>query len=77
VLYALREEVGDATFQKIERAWIRTYTGKAAGTRDFVTLASKVAGRDLEPFLTPWLYGPTTPPMPDHPEWVVNPVPMG
>ncbi|MFJ2647592.1 M1 family metallopeptidase [Streptomyces sp. NPDC087420] len=77
VLYALREEVGDATFQKIERAWIRTYTGEAAGTGDFVALASKVAGRDLEPFLTPWLYGPTTPPMPGHPDWVVTPVPRG
>ncbi|MEU1130670.1 M1 family metallopeptidase [Streptomyces sp. NPDC005900] len=75
VLYALRERVGDATFQKIERAWLSGFKGRAAGTEDFVDLASKVAGEDLEGFLHPWLYGSKTPPMPGHPDWVVNPVP--
>ncbi|MFE0138350.1 M1 family metallopeptidase [Streptomyces sp. NPDC059037] len=73
VLYALREQVGDATFQKIERAWISTYRGKTASTRQYIDLASKVAGEDLEGFLRPWLYGSKTPPMPGHPDWVVDP----
>ncbi|WP_369214507.1 M1 family metallopeptidase [Streptomyces flavofungini] len=74
VLYALREKVGDATFQRIERAWVSEYKGRTAGTRQFIGLASKVAGEDLEGFLHPWLYGSKTPPMPGHPDWVVDPV---
>ncbi|MFF8659437.1 M1 family metallopeptidase [Streptomyces huasconensis] len=74
VLYALRERVGDATFQKIERAWVSGFQGRTASTRDFIDLASQVAGEDLEGFLRPWLYGAKTPPMPGHPDWVVDPV---
>lgn len=74
VLYALRAEVGDATFQRIEQQWFARYRGKAAGTQDYVALASEVAGRDLSGFLRPWLYGAHTPPMPGHPDWVVDPV---
>ncbi|MEU1202992.1 M1 family metallopeptidase [Streptomyces sp. NPDC005813] len=74
VLYALREKVGEETFGKIERAWVTTYKGKTASTQDYVDLASKVAGEDLDGFLHPWLYGAKTPPMPNHPDWVVAPV---
>ncbi|MER7934638.1 MULTISPECIES: M1 family metallopeptidase [unclassified Streptomyces] len=74
VLYALRQKVGDETFDRIERTWVTRYRGRAAGTKDFVALASEVAGEDLTPFLTPWLYGPHTPPMPGHPDWQVDPV---
>lgn len=74
VLYALREEVGEDVFARIERSWVTRYRGRAAGTADFVRLASGTAGRDLAPFLTPWLYGAHTPPMPGHPDWRVDPV---
>ncbi|MEU2713264.1 M1 family metallopeptidase [Streptomyces sp. NPDC007205] len=74
VLYALREKVGAETFGRIERSWVTAYQGRAAGTRDFIAVASRVAGEDLGPFLTPWLYGPHTPPMPGHPDWQVDPV---
>ncbi|GAA4211612.1 M1 family metallopeptidase [Actinocatenispora rupis] len=69
VLYALHEKVGAATFQRIERAWLARYANGSAGTAQFVTLASQVAGRDLGGFLHAWLYGTTTPPMPGHPDW--------
>ncbi|MFE0254486.1 M1 family metallopeptidase [Streptomyces sp. NPDC059010] len=72
VLYALREKVGAETFQKIDRAWLTKYRGKTASTQDFIDLASAVSGEDMEPFLRPWLYGPTTPPMPNHPDWVAT-----
>ncbi|WP_079060093.1 M1 family metallopeptidase [Streptomyces bungoensis] len=74
VLYALREEVGEDAFARIERSWVTRYRGRAAGTADFVRLASGVAGRDLAPFLDRWLYGAHTPPMPGHPDWRVDPV---
>jgi aminopeptidase N len=69
VLYALRQEVGDAVFRRIEREWPRRFGGGPASTADFIRLASAVAHRDLAPFLTAWLYGSTTPPMPGHPDW--------
>jgi aminopeptidase N len=75
VLYALRQEVGDATFRAIEREWVTRYRGRSASTSDFIALASEVAGRDLSEFLHDWLYGITTPPMPGHPDWTVEPVP--
>jgi len=75
VLYALRQQVGDASFQAIERAWVRTYRGKSASSADFIALASRVSGQDLTAFLNAWLYDTTTPPMPGHPEWTVEPVP--
>ncbi|MFF5666966.1 M1 family metallopeptidase [Streptomyces griseofuscus] len=74
VLYALREKVGTAVFERIEKSWVSTYRGRSAGTRDFIDLASRVAKQDLKPFLTAWLHGPHTPPMPGHPDWRVDPV---
>ena len=74
VLYALRQEIGNDTFERLERAWVRRYRGESAGTEDFIALASRVAGRDLSAFLGDWLYGTETPPMPGHPDWTVDPV---
>jgi aminopeptidase N len=74
VLYALRQEVGDATFRAIERGWAQRKRGESVGTEDFIRFASRVAGRDLGPFLREWLYGDATPPMPGHPDWTVDPV---
>ena len=74
VLYALRQEIGEARFERLERAWLERYGGESASTADFIALASRVAGRDLSGFLRAWLYGATTPPMPGHPDWTVLPV---
>jgi aminopeptidase N len=74
VLYALRQKVGEATFDRIEREWVRRYRDASPSTADFIALASKVARRDLRGFLGEWLYGTTTPPMPGHPDWTVDPV---
>jgi hypothetical protein len=72
VLYALREVIGQRAFARLERAWTQRYRGKSASTEDFIELASRVARRDLTAFLEEWLYGATTPPMPNHPDWTVN-----
>jgi hypothetical protein len=74
VLYALRQKIGAAAFARVERSWVRTYEGKTASTDDFIALASRVSGRNLTGFLRRWLYGNTTPPMPGHPGWTVDPV---
>jgi len=75
VLYALQQKVGAAKFQQIERAWVSKYKDRSAATGDFIRLASKVSGQNLTSFLTDWLYGAKTPPMPGHPDWTVSPVP--
>ncbi|MEP7090127.1 MAG: M1 family metallopeptidase [Nocardioidaceae bacterium] len=72
-LYALRQKVGRASFGRIERAWVHRYQGRSASTRDFIRLASRVSGRHLDGFLSAWLYGHTTPPMPGRPGWKVEP----
>ena len=72
VLYALRQVVGDRTFYEIERRWAQEYEGESASTDEFIALASRVARRNLGPFLRDWLYGSKTPPMPGHPDWTVN-----
>ncbi|MGW0365148.1 M1 family metallopeptidase [Streptomyces sp. NPDC002990] len=69
ILYALRQEIGAAAFDRVERRWVLEHRDGVAGTADFVRLASQEAGRDLQAFLEPWLYGATTPAMPGRPEW--------
>ncbi|MEV2252012.1 M1 family metallopeptidase [Streptomyces sp. NPDC050147] len=69
VLYALRQEIGQDDFDRLERDFVRTYRDGNATTADFVRLASSTAGRDLSGFFDAWLYGAKTPPMPGHPEW--------
>jgi aminopeptidase N len=73
VLYALQQTVGDPVFRAIERGWVTTFRGRSMGTGDFIAYASRVAGRDLGPFLRAWLYGRRIPPMPGHPGWKAEP----
>ncbi|MFJ7243318.1 M1 family metallopeptidase [Kitasatospora sp. NPDC098652] len=74
VLFALREKVGAATFDRIERTFLREHRHGTATTRDYVRTASEVSGQDLSGFLDDWLYGRRTPPVPGHPDWTVAPV---
>jgi aminopeptidase N len=73
VLYALRQEIGDTAFQRLERAWVALHRDGTATTADFERLASDIAGRDLSSFFKGWLYGEKTPPMPGHPDWRSEP----
>jgi aminopeptidase N len=73
-LYALRQQIGTPAFERLERAWVHKYAGSTAGTPDFIALASKISGHDQTAFLTAWLFGTTTPTMPGHPDWTVDPV---
>ena len=72
VLYALRQTIGTAAFDRLERSWVSTYRGRSASTQDFVALAAQVSGRDLSGFARDWLYGTTLPPMPGHPDWAAE-----
>ncbi|MCB5163735.1 M1 family metallopeptidase [Streptomyces bambusae] len=72
VLYALRQTIGTAAFEQLERTWVARHRDGVAGTADFTRLASEISGRDLGPFFQAWLYGDKTPPMPGHPEWAAR-----
>lgn len=56
VLHMLRQEVGDASFHKIIRAYYDQYKGGNADTRDFETVAETVSGKELRWFFDQWLY---------------------
>ncbi|MFF2406866.1 M1 family metallopeptidase [Streptomyces sp. NPDC058092] len=69
VLYALRQEIGESAFDRLERTWVTKHRDSNAATADFVRLASQTAGRDLTRFFDGWLYGTKTPAMPGHRDW--------
>lgn len=68
-LYALRQEIGHPTFERLERTWVALHRDGTATTADFERLASDLANRDLSGFFRAWLHGTKTPPMPGHPDW--------
>ncbi len=75
VLYALRQKIGAAAFQRIERAYVDRFKDRSVSTDDYIALAAQVSGRpDVVPFLRDWVYGTKTPPMPGHPNWKADPV---
>jgi aminopeptidase N len=61
-LYALRQEVGDRTFFRILRTFVRVYRGRYATSQDFIELAARVSGRQsVAPLLHAWLYDEAVP----------------
>ena len=60
-LQALRERIGDEDFFTILRTWIDEHRDSTASTADFVALAERVSGEDLQALFDDWLYGPTLP----------------
>lgn len=69
MLVGLNTLVGDATFHRIEQTFYDRYRDGVASTADYVAVANQVAGRDLTAYFDAWLYSPTTPAMPGHPDW--------
>jgi hypothetical protein len=62
VLYALRQKIGDAAFQRIERAYVDRFKDQSVSTDDYIALATQISGdRSVTPFLRDWLYGTKTP----------------
>ena len=61
-LHALRNEMGDDRFFTLLKQWPVTYGGMHASFDDFEALASRVAGRDLTPFIDAWFRATTVPP---------------
>lgn len=60
-LQALREKVGDAVFFRILRNWAAEHRHGNATTAQFIDLAERISGEDLDAFFTTWLYTDTKP----------------
>jgi aminopeptidase N len=54
-LQALREKIGDDAFFRILRTWAARYRYRNASTKDFIALAERVSGVDLDRFFELWL----------------------
>jgi aminopeptidase N len=55
-LQALREKVGDGTFFRILRSWYSENRNGNVTTADFIALAERESGLDLDDFFRVWLY---------------------
>ena len=54
--HALRQEVGDEDFFRILRAWTRNKAGGNATIPQFIRLAERVSGEQLDDLFQTWLY---------------------
>ncbi|WP_461173430.1 M1 family metallopeptidase [Arthrobacter sp. Z1-9] len=55
-LHALRQAVGDKDFFRILREWVQLNAGGNVATDDFITLAEKISGEELNPLFDEWLF---------------------
>ncbi|WP_432889405.1 M1 family metallopeptidase [Kribbella sp. CA-245084] len=69
MLTGLNTIVGEQTFRRIEQTFFDRYRDRNATTQDYIDVANQVSGRNLTQYFDNWLYSPTTPPMPGHPDW--------
>lgn len=63
-LHALRRTVGDAAFFTILKNWAAEQKDRNPTTADFIALAERVSGRQLDQLFQDWLYGTTRPSRP-------------
>jgi len=60
-LQALRGKVGEETFTRILRAWYAENRNGNVVTADFIALAERESGQQLDAFFNTWLYTPGKP----------------
>ncbi len=57
VIHMLRRTLGDETFWRGIRAYLRKYAWKNVETQDLRSVFEEVSGRDLKKFFDQWVYG--------------------
>jgi aminopeptidase N len=60
-LQALREKIGDEPFFTILKTWAAEHRYSDATTPEFIALAERISGQDLDGFFQTWLYTPSKP----------------
>ncbi|MCA2002560.1 MAG: M1 family peptidase, partial [Chloroflexi bacterium] len=64
-LHALRLEIGDEAFFETLKTYFALYKNGNASTGDFIAVAEKVSGKELNEFFDRWLYSETIPSIPE------------
>ena len=57
-LHQLRLAVGDADFFRVLRQWAQHQSGGTVTTDEFIALAERVSGEDLDALFETWLFTP-------------------
>ncbi|XVU28410.1 M1 family aminopeptidase [Actinoplanes sp. CA-054009] len=60
-LHALRQRIGDPTFFRLLKQWATTHAGGNVTTPQFIALAERLSGQQLDDLFTAWLYTPSKP----------------
>jgi hypothetical protein len=60
-VHALRLEVGDEVFFRLLKRWTAAKAGENVSTKQFIGLAERLSGKDLDALFDAWLYSPTKP----------------
>ncbi len=55
-LQALRQEIGTKAMLRLLRRWVADHEYGSASIGEFVDLAERLSGRDLDPLFRRWLY---------------------
>jgi aminopeptidase N len=63
-VYALREAMGDAAFDRLLTTWTSTHRDGNGTTAEMRSLAEQLSGRNLDALFQAWLFGRTKPPHP-------------
>lgn len=63
-LQALRMSVGDAAFWRIVRGWSAAKRNDNGSTEEFIALAERISGQQLDTLFHDWLFTTTKPPYP-------------
>ncbi len=63
-VHALRVTVGDTAFWRIVRAWLAQNRFATGSTAEFIALAERISGRQLDSLFDAWLFQPGKPPRP-------------
>jgi aminopeptidase N len=64
-LHTLRKQVGDADFFRIIRTWAATKAGGNGTTPEFIALAERISGQQLDKLFDVWLFTPGRPALDD------------
>jgi hypothetical protein len=60
-LHALRLQIGDDAFFRLLRRWVRRHAGGNVTTDQFIALAERISGQNLDRFFDEWLFTPARP----------------
>ncbi len=61
-VHALRKQIGDDSFFRLLKQWNTRYRQGNATLRQFIDLAERTSGQNLDPFFRTWLFTPSKPP---------------